>query len=407
MDRRIQTALLLLGVLSIAVEVRAQSFDSGSNGSLGDLVVPLPDNTQGITLDVPPDGVFNFRTITLNRFGTITFRRNALNTPVYLLATGDIVTVPASSIIVDGESGTSSPSAGGLGGPGGFDGGQPGFEGVPPGDGNGPGGGLGGAPLTDGAMDSSAGAAAYGSAAAKPSASDGMPYGSPLLVPIVGGSGGGGSAPFPGTPGSGRGGGGGGGAIVIASSTRIVIDGSISAKGGSSFDSAGGGSGGAVRLVAPVVSGGSSAVVVSGGFGQTGLTHLDTAGGGRVRIDALDRRGLSVITNPPDALSVGAFMAVFPPVVPKLDLIEVGGQAVAPGAPAEITLPFGADAVQPVKVRATAFTGTVPFDVVLVPDSGPRSVVSTQVTMTTDPTEVMVNATFPINNRTRVWAWTR
>jgi hypothetical protein len=60
-----------------------------------------------------------------------------------------------------------------------------------------------------------------------------------------------------------------------------------------------------------------------------------------------------------------------------------------------------------VKVRATDFTGTLPIEVVLVPTSGPRSVVQAQINMTTNPAQTTVNVTFPVNNRTRVWAWTR
>jgi hypothetical protein len=37
----------------------------------------------------------------------------------------------------------------------------------------------------------------------------------------------------------------------------------------------------------------------------------------------------------------------------------------------------------------------------------PRSVVQAQINMTTNPAQATVNVTFPVNNRTRVWAWTR
>jgi hypothetical protein len=126
-----------------------------------------------------------------------------------------------------------------------------------------------------------------------------------------------------------------------------------------------------------------------------------------IRIDTIDRSGIRFNFDPLSSFSLGTFMAVFPPVVPKLDVVEVAGQAIAGGAPADVLLPFGSNPNQTVKVRATDFTGTLPIEVVLVPTSGPRSVVQAQINMTTNPAQTTVNVTFPVNNRTRVWAWTR
>jgi hypothetical protein len=58
-------------------------------------------------------------------------------------------------------------------------------------------------------------------------------------------------------------------------------------------------------------------------------------------------------------------------------------------------------------VRARDFTGTVPIEVVLVPATGARIVQQSQINMTTNPAEVTLNFTFPVNTRTRVEAWTR
>jgi hypothetical protein len=107
------------------------------------------------------------------------------------------------------------------------------------------------------------------------------------------------------------------------------------------------------------------------------------------------------------SFSIGSFMSVFPPVVPKLDIIEAAGQAIPGGAPVDVLLPFGSNPNQTVKVRATDFAGTLPIEVVLVPTSGPRQVVQAQINMSTNPAQTTVNVTFPVNNRTRVWAWTR
>ena len=80
-----RTALLLLlgGVLPCASF--AQGFSSGSTGADGAL-----DVTTDTTLDLPPNGTFNYTTVNVAAGVTLRFNRNALNTPVYLLATGDI-----------------------------------------------------------------------------------------------------------------------------------------------------------------------------------------------------------------------------------------------------------------------------------------------------------------------------
>lgn len=394
---RIATVTLLLSVL-VATGARAQNFNSGSDGSDGAF-----EASQSTTLDVPPDGIFNFTTFSLTG-GQLTFRRNALNTPVFILATGAI-SISNTNIIVDGSGGSSNPPVGGAGGPGGFDGGDPGVQTIPPGAGHGPGAGAGGESSGDGTAPTSAGSGAYAERPANISTSDGAVYGSPLLVPLVGGSGGGGGNGSGTTPG--LGGAGGGGAILMASNTSIeILNGGIFARGGSGgFPQTHMGSGGAIRLVAPRVSG-TGALDVTGGGGTSGATS-DKGGAGRIRIDTIDRTGIRFGFSPVSSFSVGSFMTVFPPVVPKLALTQVAGQAIAPGAPVDILLPFGSNPNQTVRVRATDFTGTVPIEVVLVPTSGARTVVQSQINMTTNPAETTVNVTFPVNNRTRVWAWTR
>ena len=99
------------------------SFNSGSDGSLG------PTNiTADTTLAVPPNGIFNYTTITIAAGKTLSFTRNALNTPVYLLAQGDVII--NGTISVNGQPGT--VGFGGASGPGGFDGGKPGVGGAAP-----------------------------------------------------------------------------------------------------------------------------------------------------------------------------------------------------------------------------------------------------------------------------------
>src|SRR2546421_12242174 len=128
---------LLIGSLT-AARSPAAAFSSGSDGSYGPLNI-----TSNTTLDLGSNGIFNCTTITVGSGATLTFNRNPLNTPVYLLATSNVVI--DGSIDVSGKVGSNIPAFRGEGGPGGFDGGNPGLgPDVPPGAGYGPGGGKGG-----------------------------------------------------------------------------------------------------------------------------------------------------------------------------------------------------------------------------------------------------------------------
>ncbi len=234
----------------------SQAFDSGSTGADG--AFNPTENTQ---LQLPSDGVFNFTTVNIPAGVTVTFQKNITNTPVTILASGDV--------LIDGTidvSGGDSPDIGsagdgdltddglaGIGGPGGYDGGLGGLGGEffvdrNGGAGLGPGGGEAGFEPGDGGFALYAGV-----------------YGSPTLLPLIGGSGGGGGS---GNILSGSGGGGGGGAILIASTTTLTISdtGLIKADGGASGIASGAsvgleggfGSGGGVRIVATTVAGNGS-----------------------------------------------------------------------------------------------------------------------------------------------------
>src|SRR5437879_3803477 len=188
-----QNYLLALCVCGLSsADSLAQGFSSGSDGSYGSINV-----TSNTTLAIPTNGIFNCTTITVASGFTLTFTKNALNTPVYLLATGDVNIT--GTIDVSGKFG--GGVAGGDSGPGGYGGGTPGSVSVPPGAGYGPGAGLGGNADTTSA---GAGGAAYARTNGYPSTNKGAIYGNALLVPLVGGSGGGGTV---GTPGVGGGGG--------------------------------------------------------------------------------------------------------------------------------------------------------------------------------------------------------
>ena len=141
-QRLISGASLCFAVLW-AFPVSAQSISSGSTGALG------PFNpTSNTTVPLPPDGVLNYTTVNVASGVTVTFTPNAANTPIRLLATGD-VTIDG-TINLNGGDGQDASSAimlnpGGLGGPGGFAGGNGGLRGGGIGSaGKGPGGGPGG-----------------------------------------------------------------------------------------------------------------------------------------------------------------------------------------------------------------------------------------------------------------------
>ncbi len=187
--RRAGLAVLVVCLLCLARATHAQTFSSGSTGADGAFAP-----TATVTLQVPENGVFNFTTITVPAGVDITFRRNSRNTPVTLLATGDVVI--NGQIFLDGQSGKQN-TAGGQGAAGGFDGGS---GGSPVGTvksgggGNGPGGGSPG--VNPGVPGGGAGFQVAGQPSAKDSdsAPGGTRYGARSVQPLIGGSGGGGGA---------------------------------------------------------------------------------------------------------------------------------------------------------------------------------------------------------------------
>ena len=369
--------LIALGLLFMSAAGWAQNFTSGSDGSYGPLNI-----TTDTTLDVPANGIFNCTTINVVVNKTLKFRRNDANTPVYLLATGDV----SVSGRIDVSGGPGNNVVGGTAGPGGFDGGSPGSVSVPPGSGYGPGAGHGG---TSGIDAPGAGGGAFGTVGqGGGSTNKGTVYVNALLIPLVGGSGGGGTA---GTPGNG--GGGGGGAILVASTTRIDISGSIYANaGGSSYT---GGSGGAIRLVAPIVA----------GNGQIQVTSPFGCGYGRIRIDAIDRTQMNFNFVDPSVTSVGSLLMVFPTPLPRLDIIEAAGKAIPEGSPSVLLqLPFGSSPNRTIKVQARDFNTQVPITVVLTPDHGtPISYTGTiNNAGALNPAVLPVDVVLPVNEQVTV-----
>ena len=357
----------------------AQGFDAGSTGALGDLVI-----TENTRMDLPPDGKLHVASLTVNSGVRLNFNRNTNNTPVFILSQGDVIV--NGTIDVNGFQ--ASGPTGGIGGPGGFDGGKPGFGDTAPGQGYGPGGGP------PGDRNFSTSAAAGGGYGSLGSTRSGVTYGTSLLVPLIGGSGGGGTTGQPGT-----GGGGGGGAILIASNTRIVVSGTIEARGGSETFFVNGGSGGAIRLVSMKVE----------GSGIIDVRPQSNGGKGPIRVDTIDVTNLLLTFRDSDVTTVGGNLFTFPPVVPRLDTIEVAGNAVALGSgPVLFNLPFGSTPDRTVKIRASNFGRVVPISVILTPNSGPRQVIDAEIDNTTaNPAVVEVPVTFPVNTLVTVHAWTR
>src|SRR5439155_16992616 len=101
----------------------AQTFNSGSTGADGAF-----SPTTSTTVPLPASGVFNFTTVTIPAGVTVRFTKNAANTPVTILAQGDVTI--AGTIDVSGSPGgpgvanaTNLANTAGAGGPGRFDGG--------------------------------------------------------------------------------------------------------------------------------------------------------------------------------------------------------------------------------------------------------------------------------------------
>lgn len=397
---------VIITVFCIVCTIAGAQFSSGSDGSDGAFYVPSTSGT--ITLDLPADGIFNYTIVTIEEGATVKYKPNSLNTPVYILAKGDIL---LNGIIdVSGISGTQSPPMGGLGGPGGFDGGAPGILGSPPGDGHGPGGGRAGT-NDDPWKTESAGAGSYGGRPLENqsdlSDKDGPIYGSPLLVPLAGGSGGAGTEGQPG-----RGGGGGGGAVLLASDTQVVINstGVIKSVGGNnsaSPKSPAQGSGGAVRIVAPKVSG-DGTIDVNGGY--TNEYYGCRGGHGRIRVDTIDRTELNISMEPVSAASVGSYMAVFPTPMPRLDIIHAAGEDIpeGTGSAVQVILPFDDPTDQTITVQARNFKGTVPIRIRVHPENGSYTDYDTEIDMAGGATaQVSQVVTLPKNTLTNIYVWTR
>jgi hypothetical protein len=381
---------IAIALLAVAPSI-ALAFDSGSTGADGAF-----SPTVNTIVQLPPNGIFNFTTVNVPTGVTVKFLRNVTNTPVTILASGNVTI--AGTIDVSGTAGAATGAAGdgnlgddgvpGKGGPGGFDGGRGGTVafGAASGAGLGPGGGS-SVTLCNNLPAGGAGGGFAAVGSVNGCGTGGSPYATTLLLPLIGGSGGGGGGG--GSQMGASGGGGGGGALVVASSATINVAGSVLATGGQGGSSAGtgvgggggGGSGGAIRIVATTISG-NGTISANGGAGGAGVNNVAWGGGGgsigRIRLEA---ENITRTSDTSPSYSFGTPGTVFVSGSPTLAITSIGGVAV-PGNPtgiADVSLPAGT--ANPVPVVVT--TSNVPVGnmvkVTVTPATGAISNVNSSV----------------------------
>jgi hypothetical protein len=379
------TSVVWIALASSFGLVPGSAFAAYSSGSTGVDGAFNPTASQSIQL--PADGIFNYTSVNIPTGVIITYIKNAANTPVTILVSGDASIAGTIDVSATPPVNATDMSGAGLGGPGGYNGGRGGQPGgavaswvngyIGPNVGRagvGPGGGSPGIVYTIqpnwGHAVASGGGGAYGAAPPTNNTSaycvptPGVPYGNSTLIPLIGGSGGGGGAGGAFLPGSG--GGGGGGAILLAASGTINITGNILANGGSPLSagaasgrgaSGAGGSGGAIRLIATTVSGNGVISAVGGVVGgeivglSDGVTSYETCtnptnsanglnlgGLGRIRIEA---ENLARTTATTPAWVGGAPSLAFVPGLPTLRIDNIGGVTVPaqPSGSADVALP--------------------------------------------------------------------
>lgn len=332
MKSRITTLVAALIALPAIAAAQAH-FDSGSDGSDGELIIANSE-TVVLNMDDNPDGVWNYTSVTMGSGSRLFVEANADNTPLVMLVQGDFIMSGDARINLAGTNGNNGAGAiAGQGGAGGFQGGLPGeVSPVPrdPGPGMGPGGGE---SIDAGDVDGVGGGL--------------NTHMRPSLIPLIGGSGGGGGFAVD----AGAGGGGGGGAILIAvnglfdmaTTSFTGIDVSGGNAGSHLFGSnggGGGGAGGACRIIAGEIRGG-FIIDASGGTGGLGQSGVDGGGGeqGVIRLETfrLTRtfgtlagrvyNSLPGLVNA-DATDIGS-----------LRISSVGGVAVPANAGSNIALP--------------------------------------------------------------------
>src|SRR2546426_7803068 len=93
---------VVAALLSLATPIGAQTFSSGSTGVDGPFNPTCAPTPCTVTVPLPASGAFNFTTVTIPTGITVKFARNQANTPVTMLASGDVTI--AGKIDVSGTS---------------------------------------------------------------------------------------------------------------------------------------------------------------------------------------------------------------------------------------------------------------------------------------------------------------
>lgn len=440
MKTKANTMALALAIGACFAPGAASAFNSGSTGVDGAF-----SPTVNTTVQLPPGGIFNFTSVNIPAGVTVTFQKNTTNTPVVILASGDVTIAgsvnvggtAAPGVGAAGDGATGDDGANGVGGPGGFDGARGGIGSTAAGanvitnkagSGLGPGGGANGltviswsafgrTSLWGGTGGGFATASAAGSRGTTSSGGitvtqipGGAGYGSSALLPLIGGSGGGGGGGGESAPGAG--GGGGGGSLLIAASGTVSVTGSIFANGGAggntslataTWGAAGaGGSGGAIRVVATTISGngtvsaagGAVGVVIAGNCCQDSNPSAGAIGRIRFESESYTRTAAST-----PAHTFAAPGQVFVAGTPTLAISSVAGVN-APAAPtgnADITL--AASTPNPVSVLFT--TTGVPVgntvQLTVTPAYGDRiTAITPALTGSTASATASVNVNLPV-----------
>ncbi len=360
MKTRIEIVIAALAI-GVGIESASAQLTIPSDGSDGALVITsdtVIDLGQAITGNWDTNNganagkgvydsakwavVFKYSGVVVQGGSTVTFKNHSGRAPVVWLVSGD-VTING-TVSLDGQGYLPAPWLAEPG-PGGFRGGSANYApGAADAAGFGPGGGA--IRVSDYASLFFGAGGSYGSVG-----SYGPPaYGNPSLIPLIGGSGGGGryayvTSRYDLTGRNGKSGGAGGGAMLIATAGNLSIAGMIHADGGNGMNSESpdanqfpwsfaGGGGGGIRLVAASLTGNGVVRALGGNGGTPG-------GLGRIRVERVANTNTLQITPDPSVvtLSNGATPQIWLPVNgPMVRVVSVGGI----NAPADPLAEFGA-----------------------------------------------------------------
>ncbi|MBN8456810.1 MAG: hypothetical protein J0M04_03125 [Verrucomicrobia bacterium] len=335
--------------------------------------------------------VFKYSSVTVATGATVTFKNHASRAPVVWLVNGN-VTING-TVSLNGQGSVSAPALSEAG-PGGFRGGTGNNVGLTIGSGF----GLGGSGSSNRIVSPGG---SYGSNGEVYSNGEvlGVTYGNASNIPLIGGSGAGGtanSAPWSG--------GAGGGAILIASSASVSIDGYLRANGGTGGLDAAGGSGGAIRIVAETLSGNGNLAALGGG------SHVGIRDGGvgRIRLErTANLNSISVMPAPSTVdLAAGATALLWPPTgSPEVKVMSIGAVS-APADPRAAFGTYGPDVALPLTSSTQVVVETVNVEqasqvkVRITPrDSANFTVVDAvySSTVSTEPLTIRWTATVPTN----------